>query len=128
MILLLVVFGGLVWWFVNRRSTQRRRHTRPENADGERAHTAPVVRHPTLVVGPAAVGAVVEMIGVTKSYGRGLRQRLALDELDLAVPPGMVFGLLGPNGAGKTTALRCVLGLVSPTAGTCRVLAAPSWL
>jgi ABC-2 type transport system ATP-binding protein len=72
------------------------------------------------------VEAVVEMIGVSKSYGRGDRQRLALDEFDLAVPAGEVFGLLGQNGAGKTTALRCLLGLVSPTAGTCRVLGVDS--
>jgi ABC-2 type transport system ATP-binding protein len=62
------------------------------------------------------------MAGVSKSYGRGERRRLALDRLDLAVPRGEVFGLLGQNGAGKTTALRCMLGLVRPTAGTCRIL------
>jgi ABC-2 type transport system ATP-binding protein len=72
------------------------------------------------------VDAVVEMIGVTKAYGRGDRHRLALDELDLAVPAGGVFGLLGQNGAGKTTALRCMLGLISPTVGTCRILGADS--
>jgi ABC-2 type transport system ATP-binding protein len=66
------------------------------------------------------------MLGVTKAYGRADRHRLALDELDLAVPAGGVFGLLGQNGAGKTTALRCMLGLISPTAGTCRILGADS--
>jgi ABC-2 type transport system ATP-binding protein len=38
------------------------------------------------------------------------------------VPEGGVFGFLGPNGAGKTTTIRCLLGLVSPSAGTMRML------
>ena len=46
----------------------------------------------------------------------------ALDELDLSVPRGSIFGFLGRNGAGKTTTLRVLLGLVTPTAGEARVL------
>jgi ABC-type uncharacterized transport system ATPase subunit len=38
------------------------------------------------------------------------------------VEAGEVFGFLGPNGAGKTTTIRCMVGLLSPTAGTVRVL------
>ncbi|HEV2783048.1 MAG TPA: ATP-binding cassette domain-containing protein [Actinophytocola sp.] len=41
----------------------------------------------------------------------------AVDNLSFTVEPGWVTGFLGPNGAGKTTTLRCVLGLVTPTAG-----------
>jgi ABC-2 type transport system ATP-binding protein len=41
-----------------------------------------------------------------------------LHGVDLRVGPGDVFGLLGPNGAGKTTTVKCVLGLMRPTAGT----------
>lgn len=37
---------------------------------------------------------------------------VALDGIDLEVPPGSVFGYLGPNGAGKTTSLRIMLGLI----------------
>ena len=51
--------------------------------------------------------------GLTKRYG----SVLALDRLDLDVPPGVVFGLLGPNGAGKTTTIRLLTGLATPTAG-----------
>ncbi|HKZ75267.1 MAG TPA: ATP-binding cassette domain-containing protein, partial [Actinomycetota bacterium] len=42
----------------------------------------------------------------------------------MAVPEGGVFGFLGPNGAGKTTTIRCLLGLVRPTGGRCRLLGA----
>ena len=49
---------------------------------------------------------------------------MAVAGLDLDVPAGGVFGFLGPNGAGKTTTMRCLLGLVRPTAGSVRVLGA----
>jgi ABC-2 type transport system ATP-binding protein len=49
----------------------------------------------------------------------------AVEEVDLEVRRGSVFGFLGPNGAGKTTSLKMLLGLVEPTAGTGRVLGAP---
>jgi ABC-2 type transport system ATP-binding protein len=49
---------------------------------------------------------------------------VAVESLDLCVAPGGVFGLLGPNGSGKTTTMRCLLGLVRPTAGRVRVLGA----
>jgi ABC-2 type transport system ATP-binding protein len=56
---------------------------------------------------------------------RGLRKRFAGVEavagIDLAVPPGGVYGFLGPNGAGKTTTIRLLLGLLSPTGGVSRV-------
>ncbi|WP_416981258.1 ATP-binding cassette domain-containing protein [Streptomyces sp. T028] len=56
---------------------------------------------------------------------RGLRKRFgdveALAGLDLAVPPGTVYGLLGPNGAGKSTAVRILSTLTLPTAGRATV-------
>jgi len=60
----------------------------------------------------------VETHGLTKRFGR----QLAVDDLDLAVPRGSVFGFLGPNGSGKTTTIRIVLGLASATAGSVRLL------
>ena len=51
--------------------------------------------------------------GLTKRFGTVL----ALDDLDLEVPRGEVFGFLGPNGAGKSTTIRLLLGLVRPTSG-----------
>ena len=50
---------------------------------------------------------------LTKDYGRFR----ALDDLNLEIAPGEVFGLLGPNGSGKTTTLRMILGFLQPTSG-----------
>jgi ABC-2 type transport system ATP-binding protein len=55
---------------------------------------------------------------LTKVYGG---QVIAVNDLDLAVPEGAIYGLLGPNGAGKTTTLRLLLGLQRPTAGRAEV-------
>ena len=51
--------------------------------------------------------------GLVKRYG----EILAVDNIDLTVQVGDVYGFLGPNGAGKTTTLRMALGLITPTAG-----------
>jgi len=68
--------------------------------------------------------AIIEIEGLRKEY-RGKRGRTtAIGGLDLSVPEGGVFGFLGPNGSGKTTTIRCLLGLVRPSAGTCRILGA----
>ncbi len=58
--------------------------------------------------------AAIELCGLTKSFG-AVR---AVDEVDASIEAGTVTAFLGPNGAGKTTALRMLLGLVSPTAGS----------
>jgi ABC-2 type transport system ATP-binding protein len=60
---------------------------------------------------------VVSTKGLTKDY-RGL---IALNGVELDIPPGPV-GLLGPNGAGKSTLIKCLLGLVNPTAGESTIL------
>ena len=59
----------------------------------------------------------VEVRGLVKRYG----DLVAVDDVDLTVEAGDVFGYLGPNGAGKTTSLRMMLGLIRPSAGTVRV-------
>src|SRR5437763_5554173 len=58
--------------------------------------------------------APVEVRGLSKRYG----EIVAVDDVDLTVDPGDVYGFLGPNGAGKTTTLRMLLGLIRPTAGS----------
>ncbi len=56
----------------------------------------------------------IQTSNLTKIYGDGLK---AVDDLDLSIRAGEVYGLLGPNGAGKTTTLRMLLGLVRPSSG-----------
>ncbi|MGA5820976.1 ABC transporter ATP-binding protein [Kitasatospora sp. NPDC094028] len=63
-------------------------------------------------------GPVIELRSLTKRYG----DTVGIEQLDVAVDAGEVFGLLGPNGAGKTTTLRCLVGLLGPTSGQVRVL------
>ena len=55
----------------------------------------------------------VETHGVTKRYGR----TVALDDLSIAVRPGVVTGFVGPNGAGKTTTMQVLLGLATADSG-----------
>lgn len=52
--------------------------------------------------------------GLTKHYGK----IVGLDNLDLNIEEGSIFGFLGPNGAGKTTALKILTGLSKPTSGS----------
>ena len=69
----------------------------------------------------AGASPVIELQDVRKRYGKGDRAVEALQGLDLAVPPGSLYGLLGPNGAGKTTALRILATLLAPCSGVVRV-------
>jgi ABC-2 type transport system ATP-binding protein len=59
----------------------------------------------------------VETIGLTRRFG----DVVAVDDLNLQVPEGTLFGLIGPNGAGKTTTLRMLAGLLEPSGGEIRV-------
>jgi ABC-2 type transport system ATP-binding protein len=52
---------------------------------------------------------IISAHGLTKRYGR----TLAVDHIDLEIPPGRIVGLIGPNGAGKTSALKAILGLAT---------------
>jgi ABC-2 type transport system ATP-binding protein len=51
----------------------------------------------------------------------------AVDQLNLRVYPGSIYGLIGPNGAGKTTALRLLMGLLRPASGAARILGEDLW-
>ena len=61
---------------------------------------------------------VIQTHGLTKRYGRVV----AVEDLNLSVREGEVYGLLGPNGSGKTTTILMLLGLTEPTSGEARVL------
>ena len=56
---------------------------------------------------------MIRLEGLTKTYGKFV----AVDNIDLHVPRGTMFGFVGPNGAGKTTTLRIIAGIMRPTAG-----------
>ncbi len=57
---------------------------------------------------------MIRCVALRKTYGT----MVAVDDLDLEVEAGEVFGFLGPNGAGKTTTIRMMMGLLEPSAGT----------
>jgi len=64
---------------------------------------------------------VIEVHGLTKKFGN----LIAVDNLDLNVFRGDVFGFLGPNGAGKSTTIRMLLSLIKPTSGTIKIFGLP---
>ncbi|MCQ9154857.1 ABC transporter ATP-binding protein [Acidomonas methanolica] len=64
----------------------------------------------------------IEARGLRKRY----RGKVAVDGIDLTIPPGRIVGLIGPNGAGKTTTLEAILGLVS-FEGELKVLGRDPW-
>ena len=61
--------------------------------------------------------AVIETFGLTKKYGK----ITAVDNLNISIEEGEIFGLLGPNGAGKTTIIKMLATLLEPTSGTATV-------
>lgn len=62
--------------------------------------------------------APIEIDSLTKRFG----DVVAVDEVSFDIGQGEIFGFLGPNGAGKSTTIRCLLDLIRPTSGSCRVL------
>jgi len=57
---------------------------------------------------------IIQIKGVTKIYDDGKK---AVDNLNMEIKKGEIFGFLGPNGAGKTTTLRMITGILAPTEG-----------
>jgi ABC-2 type transport system ATP-binding protein len=60
---------------------------------------------------------LIRLIHLTKRYGKFT----AVDNIDLEIPSGELFGFLGPNGAGKTTTFRMIAGILRPTSGTVEI-------
>ncbi|MGG4451872.1 ABC transporter ATP-binding protein [Brevibacillus porteri] len=57
---------------------------------------------------------MIELVNVTKSYNGTIK---AVDQMNLTVPKGEIFGFLGPNGAGKTTTIKMITGITRPDQG-----------
>ena len=64
----------------------------------------------------------ISLRGVTKTFG----STVAVDNLDLEVPKGALYGFIGPNGAGKTTTLRMIMSILFPDRGELSVLGRPA--
>ena len=67
--------------------------------------------------------ALIETKNLSKEFRVGFRMKrvLALDDLNLEVEKGEIFGYIGPNGAGKTTTLKIIMGLIYPTYGNVKI-------
>jgi len=63
-----------------------------------------------------------EVVLRTRNLSKRYGSRLAVDNLNLEVRRGEIFGFLGPNGAGKTTTIRMALGLITPTTGSVEIM------
>ena len=61
---------------------------------------------------------MIKTTNLTKSYGKAR----GVTDLTLHVPEGSCFGFIGPNGAGKSTTIRTLLGLLSPTSGSAKIM------
>jgi len=67
--------------------------------------------------GPRLGDVIITAENVSKAYG----DRLLLDDMRFALPPGAIVGVIGPNGAGKTTLFRMITGLEKPDSGDFRI-------
>jgi ABC-2 type transport system ATP-binding protein len=70
---------------------------------------------------PSRGDVALRTVGLTKQYG----SRVVVNNLNMEVRRGDIFGFLGPNGAGKTTTIRMMLGLITPTSGNVEILGHP---
>lgn len=69
---------------------------------------------------------ILKTAGLTKIFDVGLGKRVAaVEDLDLEVAAGEIFGFVGPNGAGKTTTIKMLMGLIFPTRGKAFIFDAP---
>jgi len=65
---------------------------------------------------------LMEFAVETRGLARVFGAKRAVDGIDLHVPAGSFYGFLGPNGAGKSTTIKCLTGLLRPSAGEIRIL------
>jgi ATP-binding cassette ChvD family protein len=88
-----------------------------ESLVAEEAARLPETVEINIPPGPRLGGSVVEAKGLAKGYG----DRLLIDELSFALPPGGIVGVIGANGSGKTTLFRMLVGQEKPDAGTLKI-------
>ena len=87
-----------------------------ESLQAQGAERAPGAGQIVIPPGPRLGDVVIECAGLSKGYG----DRLLIDTLSFALPPGGIVGVIGPNGAGKTTLFRMIVGQETPDEGTLR--------
>lgn len=66
---------------------------------------------------------ILQTIDLTKKFGKFT----ALDQINLQVNEGEIYGFIGPNGAGKSTTIRTLLGMLKPTSGTAKIFGKDTW-
>src|SRR5437899_10635194 len=93
------------------------RPSRQQRCNGGKPVSPRVVRAVFSLNTQATLGAVLSTRLLTKRYG----SLTAVEDLDLEVLPGELFGFLGPNGAGKTTTIKMLVGLILHTCGSAMV-------
>jgi sulfate-transporting ATPase len=100
-----------------RHAKGKARLTAYESLRAEEAQRLPETVEIAIPPGPRLGSVVVEAQHLRKGYG----DRVLIDDLSFALPPGGIVGVLGANGAGKTTLFRLIVGHEQPDAGTLRV-------
>jgi len=106
-----------------RRDDQDVRRDGQEARSGSGTPAASTTKRPTGRPNVPQQPVVLRAEGLVKRYG----QTLAVDDVDLEIRKGSIFGVVGPNGAGKTTTLSVLTGLLRPDAGTVTVLDHDVW-
>jgi ABC-2 type transport system ATP-binding protein len=107
------LIGPLIYFFVGRDDSRGAATTEGQPAAAPSESIARILATwPSLA---ESADAAIQTTGLSKRYGAGV---VALDNLNLTVPSGSIFGFLGPNGAGKTTTLRLLTGLATASSGS----------
>jgi len=97
-----------------RRTKSKARVAAFDNLVAEAAEKSPEAMQIVIPTSTRLGGTVITFKGLTKGYG----DKLLIEDLEFALPPGGIVGVIGPNGAGKTTLFRMITGQEKPDKGT----------